>query len=48
MTKEEDNCYVTVLKQDGRLQKTKFIPGGQNITDYWVLDGLEEGMQIVY
>lgn len=48
VTREEESYYVTVLKEDGTLQKTKFLPGGKNNTDYWVLEGLEEGMQIVY
>ncbi len=45
---EEDEYFVTVLKEDGSLLKTEFIPGGSNVENYWVLDGLTEGMQIVY
>ena len=45
---EEDEYFVTVLKEDGTLLKTEFIPGGSNVDSYWVLDGLTEGMQIVY
>lgn len=45
---EEEQYYVTVLKEDGSLLKTEFIPGGSNLENYWVLDGLTEGMQIVY
>lgn len=45
---EEGQYYVTVLKEDGSLLKTEFIPGGTNVESYWVLDGLSEGMKIVY
>ena len=45
---EEDEYFVTVLKEDGSLLKTEFIPGGSNVESYWVLDGLTEGMRIVY
>ncbi len=45
---EESGYYVTVLKDDGSLLKTEFIPGGSNVESYWVLDGLTEGMKVVY
>lgn len=46
---EEDNCYyVTVQREDGTLLRTKFLPGGNSEGIYWVLEGLSEGMQIVY
>lgn len=45
---EENEYFVTVLKEDGTLLKTEFLPGGSNVDNYWVLDGLTEGMQIVY
>lgn len=48
VTEDGDNYYVTVLKEDGSLLKTEFIPGGENTECYWVYEGLEEGMQIVY
>lgn len=48
VTVEDDNYYVTVLKEDGNLLKTEFIPGGSNSDQYWVYEGLEEGTQIVY
>ncbi len=48
VTKDENDCYVTVMREDGSFVKTKFIPGGSNQFDYWVLEGLEEGMTIVY
>ena len=45
---ENNEYFVTVLKKDGTLLKTEFIPGGSNVENYWVLEGLTEGMQIVY
>jgi len=48
VTEQNKQYYVTVLKEDGSLLKTEFIPGGSNNNEYWVLDGLTEGMQIVY
>lgn len=48
VTVEEDEYFVTVLKEDGTLLKTEFIPGGSNVENYWVLEGLSEGMKIVY
>lgn len=48
VTEENKEYFVTVLKEDGSLLKTEFIPGGSNDEFYWVMDGLEEGMQIIY
>lgn len=47
VTVEDDECFVTVIKEDGTLLKTEFIAGGSNLDYYWVLDGLTEGMQIL-
>lgn len=46
--KKNEEYYVTVLLEDGSLRKTEFLPGGENAESYWVLQGLDEGMQIVY
>lgn len=48
VTVEEEQYFVTVLKEDGTLLKTEFLPGGSDVENYWVLEGLTEGMQIVY
>ena len=48
VTEEENEYFVTVLKEDGTLLKTEFVPGGSNVGYYWVLDGLTEGTKIVY
>lgn len=38
--------YVYVKNDDGTITAQSFIAGGSNETDYWVLEGLEEGMTI--
>ncbi|MDD7333142.1 MAG: efflux RND transporter periplasmic adaptor subunit [Lachnospiraceae bacterium] len=38
--------YVYVKHDDGTITTQNFIAGGSNETDYWVLEGLEEGMTI--
>ena len=48
VTVENDSYYVTVRREDGSLVKTAFLPGGSNLNEYWVLEGLSAGMQIVY
>lgn len=48
VTEEKGEYFVTVLKEDGGLLKTEFIPGGSNAEVYWVLEGLSDGMKIVY
>ena len=47
VTVEADEYFVTVLKEDGSLLKTEFIPGGKNSETYWVWDGLTEGTQVI-
>ncbi len=48
VTVQNGKCFVTVLNDDGSLLKTQFVPGGSNANQYWVLEGLTEGMKIVY
>lgn len=48
VTVKDGEYFVTVMKEDGSLIKTEFVPGGSNKEVYWVLEGLSEGMQIVY
>ncbi|MBQ7775275.1 MAG: hypothetical protein IJ379_05075 [Lachnospiraceae bacterium] len=47
VTVEKEKCYVTVLHEDGSLEKKQFISGGKNNLYYWVYDGLTEGTRIV-
>lgn len=44
---EKLKYYVTVLHEDGRLEKRQFIPGGNNQNYYWVFTGLEQGTKII-
>ncbi|MBQ8822892.1 MAG: hypothetical protein IJZ82_09630, partial [Lachnospiraceae bacterium] len=39
--------FVTVLNEDGTLEKTQFLAGGNNTEYYWVYDGLEEGTSVL-
>lgn len=48
VTEKNGEYFVTVMKEDGSLIRTEFVPGGRNKEVYWVLEGLSEGMQIVY
>lgn len=40
------NTYVYIKNSDGTVTAQSFIAGGSNQTEYWVLEGLEEGMTI--
>lgn len=42
------STYVRVLSQDGSVHYTSFISGGSDTSNYWVIDGLEEGMTICW
>lgn len=43
-----ENNYVTVLKEDGSVMPVSVIVGGSNRSDYWIIDGLTEGMKICW
>lgn len=38
--------YVRVLQENGEVRLQSFIAGGSDSTNYWVADGLTEGMEI--
>lgn len=40
------NEYVFVRGSDGKVTARSFIAGGYNASQYWVLEGLEEGMEL--
>lgn len=40
------NTYVDVVDENGRVVTTSFVAGGFDTTNYWVLEGLEEGTEI--
>jgi len=43
---EEGQTYVYVLEENGDITARSFIAGGYDVENYWVLEGLEEGMTI--
>lgn len=40
--------YVYVVTQDGDIVERSFIAGGYDMDKYWVIEGLEEGMEICF
>lgn len=47
VTIENSKYFVTILHDDGRMEKRQFVPGGNNLEYYWVFDGLEQGTRII-
>ncbi len=47
VTTDNGKYFVTVLHEDGRLEKKQFLSGGNNSEYYWVYDGLEEGTSVL-
>lgn len=47
VTTDSGKYFVTVLHEDGTLEKTQFLSGGNNTEYYWVYDGLEEGTKVL-
>ncbi len=47
VTTDSGKCFVTVLHEDGTLEKTQFLAGGYNTKYYWVYDGLKEGTKVL-
>ncbi len=48
VTKYSDSFYVNVLDDDGTVRKITFLPGGSDQTNYWVVEGLSEGMTVCW
>lgn len=45
--KEKNGCtYVKVKREDGGIVYQSFIAGGSDVSNYWVAEGLTEGMEI--
>ncbi len=42
----EGKTYVDVVQEDGSVVATSFVAGGYDTSNYWVIEGLEEGMEI--
>lgn len=38
--------YVDVVQKDGSVVSTSFIAGGFDTSNYWVIEGIEEGMEV--
>lgn len=47
VTTDNGKYFVTVLHEDGTLEKTQFLAGGNNTEYYWVYDGLAEGTKVL-
>ncbi len=45
--RENENLYVIVKTKDGSYEKRGFTAGGNSKEWYWVLSGLEEGLEVV-
>ncbi len=41
-----NNCYVKVKLETGGIRYQSFLSGGADAENYWVLDGLTEGMEL--
>lgn len=48
VTVKDNSAYVTVIKEDGSVENVSFIPGGSDTNQYWIADGLTEGMTICW
>ena len=45
---KDKSTYVNVLKEDGSVEQVGFIPGGSDTNNYWIVDGLTEGMTVCW
>ena len=48
VTEVKGSTYVTVRDSNGALRMVSFIAGGSDLENYWVAEGLEEGMTICW
>lgn len=46
VTEISGQTYVDVIDEDGNIVTTSFIAGGYDTENYWVVEGLTEGMKI--
>ena len=46
VTSTNGQLYVNVVDENGEIRAISFISGGYDVENYWVLEGLEEGMTI--
>lgn len=48
VTTKDKSTYVTVVNNDGSVERRSFIPGGSDNNNYWVVKGLTEGMTVCW
>lgn len=48
VTLKDKSTYVNVLREDGSVEQVSFIPGGSDNNNYWIVDGLTEGMTVCW
>lgn len=48
VTESNGSTYVTVKDENGQVRRVSFIAGGSDISNYWVVDGLTEGMTVCW
>lgn len=46
VTEVAGSTYVKVKLEDGKIQYRSFVAGGADTVNYWVVDGLMEGMEL--
>lgn len=42
----DGRTYVNVVEADGTIVRRSFIAGGYDVSNYWVIEGLTEGMEL--
>nr|MCR4587527.1 hypothetical protein [Lachnospiraceae bacterium] len=48
VTLKNRSTYVNVLNEDGTVEQRAFLAGGSDTSNYWVIDGLTEGMTVCW
>lgn len=48
VTVQAGRTYVNVMGEDGKVTPMAFLAGGSDRNDYWVVEGLTEGMKICW
>lgn len=48
VTVKDKSTYVTVVNEDGSVERRSFIPGGSDTNYYWSVEGLTEGMTVCW
>lgn len=48
VTNIDGHLYVNVVQEDGSIVARSFVAGGNDLYNYWVIAGIEEGMTVCY